>query len=46
MPAGILQPFAPDESIPAEKITALDQRYAAVIQALDDLVDVVGLKAA
>jgi hypothetical protein len=44
--AGILQPFAADQSIPREKITALDRRYAAVIQALDDLVDVVGLKAA
>jgi hypothetical protein len=44
--AGILQPFAADQSIPREKITALDQRYTAVIQALDDLVDVVGLKAA
>ena len=44
--AGILQPFAADQSIPRDKITALDQRYTAVIQALDDLVDVVGLKAA
>ncbi len=44
--AGILQPFAADQSIPREKITALDQRYTAVIQALDDLVDVIGLKAA
>jgi len=44
--AGILQPFAADQSIPREKITALDQRYTAVLKALDDLVDVVGLKAA
>jgi hypothetical protein len=44
--AGILQPFAADQSIPKEKITALDSRYTAVIQALDDLVDAVGLKAA
>jgi hypothetical protein len=44
--AAILQPFAADQSIPREKITALDQRYTAVIRALDDLVDVVGLKAA
>jgi hypothetical protein len=44
--AGILQPFAADQSIPKEKITALDCRYTAVIQALDDLVDAVGLKAA
>jgi hypothetical protein len=44
--AGMLQPFVPDQSIPKEKITALDRRYTAVIQALDDLVDAVGLKAA
>jgi hypothetical protein len=44
--AGILQPFAADQSIPKKKITALDRRYTAVIQALDDLVEAVGLKAA
>jgi hypothetical protein len=44
--AGILQPFAADQSIPKEKLTSLDSRYTAVIQALDDLVDAVGLKAA
>jgi hypothetical protein len=44
--AGILQPFAPDQSVPKEKITALDRRYTTVIQALDDLVEAVGLKAA
>jgi hypothetical protein len=44
--AGILQPFTADERIPREKITTLDRRYTAVIQALDDLVDAVGLKAA
>jgi hypothetical protein len=44
--AGILQPFPPDQSLPKEKITALDSRYTAVIQALDDLVGAVGLKAA
>ena len=43
--AGILQPFAADQSIPRERITALDLRYTAVIQALDDLVKAVGLKA-
>src|SRR2546429_1358041 len=36
--AAILQPFAADQSVPKEKITALDRRYTAVIQALDDLV--------
>ena len=44
--AGILQPFTADERIPTAKITALDRRYTAVLQALDDLVDAVGLKAA
>jgi hypothetical protein len=44
--AGILQPFTADRSIPREKITARDCRYTAVIQALDDLVDAIGLKAA
>ena len=44
--AGILQPFVADESIPKEKISDLDRRYTAVIQALDDLVEAVGLKAA
>src|SRR5947207_195488 len=44
--AAILQPFAADQSVPKEKITALDRRYTAVIQALDDLVEAVGLKAA
>jgi hypothetical protein len=31
---------------PREKISALDRRYTAVIQALDHLVDAVELKAA
>src|SRR5207302_8143433 len=44
--SGILQPFAADQSLPKEKITALDRRYTAVIEALDDLVEAVGLKAA
>jgi hypothetical protein len=44
--AGILQPFAADQSMPKEKIIALDRRYTAVLQALDHLVDAVGLKAA
>src|SRR5436305_9980936 len=44
--AGILQPFAADQSIPKEKLTALDRRYTAVIEAPDDLVEAVGLNAA
>ena len=44
--AGVVHPFTADKSIPREKITALDARYSSVIQALDDLVEAVGLKAA
>ena len=44
--AGILQPFAADQYLDKEKITPLDRRYTAVIHALDDLVEAVGLKAA
>jgi hypothetical protein len=44
--AGILQPFAADQSVPPERITPLDRRYTAVIHALDDLVEAVGLKGA
>jgi len=44
--AGILQPFAADQGVPKEKITPLDRRYTAVVHALDDLVEAIGLKAA
>src|SRR5215469_1064191 len=44
--AGILHPFAPDQSIPKERITLLDSRYTAVTRALDDLTDAVDLKVA
>src|SRR5215469_6881117 len=44
--AGILQPFAADQSVPSEKISPLDQRHQAVVQALDYLVEAVGLKVA
>jgi len=44
--AAILQPFAADQAIPKEKITPLDRRYTSVMQALDDLLDAIGLKAA
>ncbi len=43
--AGILQPFAGDQCIPTEKTTPLDRRYTAVIHALDNLVEAIGLKA-
>ena len=42
--AGILHPFAADQSIPKERTTVLDSRYTAVTRALDDLTDAVGLK--
>jgi len=44
--AAILQPFAADQSLPSEKTIPLDQRYQAVVQALDYLVEAVGLKVA
>ena len=44
--AGILQPFAGDKSVPSEKTSPLDHRYQAVVQALDHLVEAVGLKVA
>ena len=44
--AAILQPFAADQSLPSEKTIPLDQRYQAVVQALDHLVEAVGLKVA
>ena len=44
--AGILQPFAADQCLPKETISSLDRPYTAVIHALDDLVEAVGLKAA
>lgn len=43
---GIVQPFAGDKSVLLEKTTALDRRYLAVTQALHDLFETVGLKAA
>ena len=44
--SAILQPFPADQCIPREKIAPLDRRYTAVIQALNNLVEAVGLKAA
>ena len=42
----MLEPFAADQSIPKEKLNALDRRYTAVVEALDELANAVGLKAA
>ena len=44
--AGILQPFAGDDSLPSQRTSPLDRRYQALVQALDNLVEAVGLKVA
>ena len=44
--AGLLSPFAPDRRVPPERLSRLDALYVAVTNALDHLVDAVGLKAA
>jgi hypothetical protein len=44
--AGILQPFVDDKCVPLEKTTPLDRRYLAVVEALDNLTEAVGLKVA
>lgn len=44
--AGILQPYPGDDRLAPERTTRLDRLYRAVVAALDQLVDAVGLKAA
>jgi hypothetical protein len=44
--AGILLPCPADDRLAPERTTRLDRLYRAVVTALDDLVDAVGLKAA
>jgi hypothetical protein len=44
--AGLLAPFPGDTQLPPEKATQLDRLYLAVAQALDNLIESVGLKAA
>jgi hypothetical protein len=44
--AGLLEPFPSDTQLPKDKIAQLDQLYLAVIRALDNLLEGVGLKAA
>lgn len=44
--AGLLAPFPGDTQILPEKTTQLDRLYLAVAQALDNLIEGVGLKAA
>jgi len=44
--AGLLKPFPADARLPRDKIAQLDKLYLAVTQALDNLLEGVGLKAA
>jgi hypothetical protein len=44
--AGLLEPFPSDAQLPKDKIAQLDKLYLAVTQALDNLLEGVGLKAA
>jgi hypothetical protein len=44
--AGVLQPFVADAQVPPDRIARLDKLYLAVTQALDNLTEAVGLKAA
>jgi hypothetical protein len=44
--AGLLKPFPADARLPTDKIAQLDRLYLAVTQALDKLLEGVGLKAA
>jgi hypothetical protein len=43
---GILQPFSGDDRLASQRTTRLDRLYRAVVTALDQLVDAVGLKVA
>ena len=44
--AGVLKPFPSDAQLPSDKVAQLDKLYLAVTQALDNLLEGVGLKAA
>jgi len=44
--AGLLRPFSPDNKLQQQRLSQLDKLYQRVVQALDDLVRAVGLKAA
>ena len=44
--AGVLKPFPSDAQLPRDKVAQLDKLYLAVTQALDNLLEGVGLKAA
>jgi hypothetical protein len=44
--AGLLQPFSADNKLQHDRLSQLDKLYQRVVQALDDLLHAVGLKAA
>jgi hypothetical protein len=44
--SGILDPFQNDQQLGETRISRLDKLYRAVVKALDQLVDAVGLKVA
>jgi hypothetical protein len=44
--AGLLQPSSPSNKLPTERLSQLDKLYQRVVQALDDLVHAVSLRAA
>ena len=44
--SGILKPFKNDGPVPNSRISPLDKLYRTVVQALDQLVSAIGLKAA
>jgi len=44
--AGLLRPFPADQKVQQQRLSQLDRLYRRVTQALDDLLDAVGLKAA
>ena len=44
--AGLLQPYRPDSKLQPHKRTQLDRLYQKIVDDLDELLGVVGLKAA
>jgi hypothetical protein len=44
--AGLLQPFSGDHQLQRQRLSQLDRLYLRVVDALDDLVQAIGLKAA
>jgi hypothetical protein len=44
--AGLLRPFSGDHHLQRQRLSQLDRLYLRVVDALDDLVEAIGLKAA